>query len=110
MSSTDKGYFRIYKANKPFNYSNIELSRPFYNKTVKASVGVDNLFNTSRISSTIASTNLNTHFYQRDDYRIYYLKISYNFGKMRHLKKENTLINQEKTTDPNSLLSVPELK
>ena len=108
MFSTDNGYFRVYKAKKPFNYSNLELSRSFYDKAFKVSFGIDNLFNSNKISAQIASQNLNTNFYQRDDYRTYYFKLSYNFGKLRNMRKENTSIENEKTDkDPINAVAPP---
>ncbi len=110
MFSTDKGYFRIYKADKSFNYSNVELSRTFYNKALRASFGVDNLFNSNRISATMFNHNLNTSFYQRDDYQTFYFKLSYNFGRLRNLKKENTIIENEKKPENDQLVPATPLK
>jgi hypothetical protein len=110
MSSSDNGYFQIYKANQPFSYSNIELSRSFYHKAVKASFGIDNLFNSTKFDAGIVNYNLNTNFYQRDNSQLYYFKLSYNFGKLRNIKKENTLIEDEKKPGDNQLLPSTPLK
>ncbi|MDR1876641.1 MAG: TonB-dependent receptor [Flavobacteriaceae bacterium] len=110
MFSSDKGYFRIYKANKPFNYSNIELSRPFYDKALKISFGADNLFNTSYFDAGIINHNLNTNFYQQDNNRLFYFKLSYNFGKLRNIKKENTLIEEENKQNNNRLVPAAPIK
>lgn len=96
LFSTNKGNYKIYTANRPFNYSNFELSKSFYNKAFKASFGVENLFNNSKIAAGIISHNLNTNSYQKDDNQIFYLKLSYNFGKLKNLKKENTIIDNDK--------------
>ncbi|MDR2123331.1 MAG: TonB-dependent receptor [Flavobacteriaceae bacterium] len=107
LFSSNNSYFRIYKTTKPFSYSNMELSRLFYNKSLKISFGVANLFNPNVLDADITSPYLNTHFYQKDKSKLYYFKLSYDFGK-RNVKKENTLIESDKPE--NSLLPSTPLK
>lgn len=106
LFSTNKGNYKIYTANNPFTYSSIELSKSFYNKAFKTSFGVDNLFNSSKIAAGIMGPNLNTNLYQRDENQVFYLKLSYNFGKFKNLKKENTIIENDKQKNNSTMPSL----
>lgn len=110
LSSTDKGYFEIYKSYKPFRYSNIELSRSFSNKTIKASLGIQNILGPTKFNSDINNFNLRTNYYSRDSDQLFYIKLSYSFDKNRNIKKENTIIEEDTNSNSNKLLPSGPLK
>jgi iron complex outermembrane recepter protein len=110
LSSTDKGYFEIYKSYKPFRYSNIELSRSFSNKTIKASLGIQNILGPTKFNSDINNFNLKTNYYSRDSDQLFYIKLSYSFDKNRNIKKENTIIDDDNNGNNNKLLPSDPLK
>ena len=107
LSSTDKGYFEIYKSYKPFRYSNIELSRYFADKTFKASLGVQNILGPTKFNSDINNFNLKTNYYSRESDQLFYIKLSYNFDKNRKIKKVNTIIEDENMNDNKLFPSAP---
>ncbi|TWP29716.1 TonB-dependent receptor [Apibacter muscae] len=107
LFSSKDGYFQIYKSQQPINYSNIELSRSFYNKNLKVSLGMNNVFSPTKLKAQISNPNLLTNFYQRNQNQLYYIKLSYNFGKLKNMKKENTVIESDKAKESNQLIPTP---
>lgn len=89
------GNWEIYDVTKPIQQFDISFHKEFLNKNLKIGIHAMDLFNQNEINAKIASTNLNTNFYEKNDSRVFRISLSYNFGNLK-LDKENTTIETEK--------------
>jgi iron complex outermembrane recepter protein len=90
-----KGNWEIYNIAKPIQQFDISFQKEFMNKNLKIGLHAMDLFNQNQINAQIATPNLNTNFYEKNDSRVFRISLSYNFGNLK-LEKENTTIETEK--------------
>ncbi|WP_338378440.1 outer membrane beta-barrel family protein [uncultured Flavobacterium sp.] len=89
------GNWEIYDVTKPIQQFDISFQKEFLDKKLKIGLHAIDLFNQNSITAQIASPNLNTNFYEKNDSRVFRISLSYNFGNLK-LEKENTTIETEK--------------
>ena len=89
------GNWEIYDVTKPIQQFDISFQKEFLDKNLKIGIHALDLFNQNFINAKIASPNLNTNFYEKNDSRVFRISLSYNFGNLK-LDKENTTIETEK--------------
>ncbi len=89
------GNWEIYDVTKPIQQFDISFQKEFLNKNLKIGLHAMDLFNQNSITAQIATPNLNTNFYEKNDSRVFRISLSYNFGNLK-LEKENTTIETEK--------------
>lgn len=89
------GNWEIYDVTKPIQQFDISFQKEFLDKKLKIGLHAIDLFNQNSITAQIATPNLNTNFYEKNDSRVFRISLSYNFGNLK-LEKENTTIETEK--------------
>ena len=89
------GNWEIYDVTKPIQQFDISFQKEFLDKKLKIGLHAMDLFNQNSITAQIATPNLNTNFYEKNDSRVFRISLSYNFGNLK-LDKENTTIETEK--------------
>lgn len=89
------GNWEIYNVTRPIQQFDISFHKEFLNNNLKIGLHAMDLFNQNEINAQIASPNLNTNFYEKNDSRVFRISLSYNFGNLK-LDKENTTIETEK--------------
>lgn len=98
-----RGNWEIYNITKPIQQFDISFNREFLNKKLTLGVHVLDVFNANEVNAVIASSNLNTNFYQKRDSRTFRISLNYNFGNLK-LDKENTTIETEKVQTGGGIL------
>lgn len=78
---TSKGTYQIYDFTKSRSALEIVLSKEFFEKKWRASLSVDDVFNTNQTTSRLSYPNLNFDSYNKNDTRIIWMKLSYSFGR-----------------------------
>ena len=89
------GNWEIYNVTRPIQQFDISFHKEFLNNNLKIGIHAMDLFNQNEINAQIATPNLNTNFYEKNDSRVFRISLSYNFGNLK-LDKENTTIETEK--------------
>ena len=89
------GNWEIYNITRPIQQFDISFHKEFLNNNLKIGLHAIDLFNQNETNAQIASPNLNTNFYEKNDSRVFRISLSYNFGNLK-LDKENTTIETEK--------------
>jgi iron complex outermembrane receptor protein len=97
-----KGTYQIYQITKQIQSFDLSLSKFFLEKSLKTTLSVTDLFNSNEINAAGNFSNMNLNYYQKNDSRVFWLKLSYNFGKVKNSKKENSEIDIDtKKTETN---------
>jgi len=99
---TSKGTYQIYDLTKTRSSLDIILSKSFMKNKLKASVSVDDLFNTSQSTFRTSYQHLDLENYSKDDTRIIWFKFSWSFGRYEKFDSENTGPDPGKTQDLNN--------
>ncbi len=89
-----KGTYQIYSIEKPIQMLNVNISRKFLNNKLEASIHVLDVYKSFEINGKIPSQNLEVNYFNNYDSRVFWLKLTYNFGKLK--SKTETEINSEK--------------
>lgn len=98
-----KGNWDIYRIEKPIQSFDISFNKDFMDKKLKIGLHCFDVFNANEVNALIASQNLNTNFYQKQDSRTFRISLTYNFGNLK-LEKENTDIQTEKKNQGGGML------
>lgn len=79
-----KGTYGIYDIQKPIKNLNLDLTRKFLNNKLTASISIQDMLNQNEINAFVPSTYINSNFHQKADTRVFWFKLSYNFGKLKN--------------------------
>jgi hypothetical protein len=90
------GYYQIFRLTAPIHGAEIVLSKDFFNKQLTASLSVSDPINTNQTSIQLISSNLDFSQVSKNDTRVVWLNLSYNFGKHQHMMNEKTIIDTDK--------------
>jgi len=90
------GYYQIFRLTAPIHGAEIVLSKDFFNKQLTASLSVSDPINTNQTSIQLISSNLDFSQVSKNDTRVVWLNLSYNFGKHQHMMNEKTIIETDK--------------
>lgn len=79
---TSRGTYQIYEFVKNRSAFDVIVSREFYEKKLKVSLSIEDIFNMDQTNSRVSFPNIHMNNYSKQDTRIMWFKISYSFGKV----------------------------
>ncbi len=85
-----KGNYQIYQFTKNRSSLEVVFSREFYDKKLKTSISMEDIFNTDQSTTRLAFQNLNMDSYTKNDTRIIWFKVSYSFGRYEKPESDAT--------------------
>ncbi|AWA28905.1 hypothetical protein HYN48_01725 [Flavobacterium magnum] len=98
-----KGIYEIYRIDKPIQQFDISFNKDFMDKKLKLGLHCFDVFNANEVNAFVKGSNVNTHFYEKQDSRTFRISLTWNFGNQK-LQKENTDINIDKTNQGGGML------
>ncbi len=100
-----KGTYQIYNVLDPVKTLNLNISRKFLNDKLETSIHILDVFKSFKINGIVPSENLTVNYLNTNDSRVFWLKLTYNFGK-RVNKNETEIENEKRIIEKDSGLNV----
>lgn len=75
------GTYQIYQFTQPRTGLEVVFTKEWFNKKLRTTLTVEDIFNTSQTNLRSAYTNLNLDYYTKEDTRIIWMKAVWSFGR-----------------------------